>query len=111
MNRQQRRKLSRNATNEEIFPDKHGPVQSEVAENMTNTLRALKAVFGDGYEITLFIAERNATGGRDAPRFNYGSTADRRDMFAVLRAFLAKNEALSSTLDKIEDAPPTESRQ
>lgn len=114
MNRHARRaqeKLSRHATNDEIFPGKHGPVQPEVADNMARTMRALQAIFGDNYDITLFIAERNATGGRDAPRFNYASTADRCDMYAVLRAFLAKNSALAETLDKIADAPPTEQKQ
>lgn len=111
MNRHERRKLSRHATNDEIFPEKHGPVQPEIASQMTATLKALKAIYGDNYEITLFIAERKATADRARPRFNYGSTAARRDMYAVLRAFLAKNEALGDALDKIEDEPPTGQRQ
>lgn len=105
------RKLSRHATNEEIFPDKHAPVQTEVADVMTATLRAMQDMLGKNYDITLFVAERNAAVGRDAPRFDYMSTAERADMYAVLRAFLAKNEALSQTLDKIKDEPPTGARQ
>ena len=81
------------------------------AEKMTKIVVALQAMFGSNYNITLFIGERKPTGGRDAPRFNYMSTADRRDMHAVLRAFLAKNEAIGATLDKIADAPPTERAQ
>ncbi len=112
MNRHQRRKLSRNATNEEIFPGKHAPIlETGAAETMTKTMKALQAIFGDNYDITMFIAERTATEGRSEPRFNYMSTADRRDMCAVLRAFLAKNEALGKTLDKIEDEPPSAARQ
>lgn len=114
MSRHQRRKaakLSRHATVDEIFPGGHGPVQPEVADNMAKTLRALRAIFGDNYDITLFVAERTATGRRELPRFNYASTADRRDMYAVLLAFLQKNAALAQTLDKIEDAPPTAAKQ
>ncbi len=100
MNRHDRRKLSRNASNDEIFPGAHGPVQSEFVMKMTAVMDALKLGFPN-CDITLFVAERAATEGRDAPRFNYMSTADRRDMYAVLRAFLAKNEPIAAKLDEI----------
>lgn len=111
LNRHERRKLSRHATSDEIFPGTHGPIQSEVAEKMKATMHALKGAFGENFDLTLFVAERVPTAGRDLPRFNYASTADRRDMYAVLQAWLQKNAAIASTLDKIEDAPPTEQHQ
>lgn len=109
MNRHDRRKASRHATDDEIFPGSHGPIQSDIRDLMNRTAEALQKVF-PGFDITLFVAERAGKDGAE-PRFNYISTADRRDMYAVLRAFLAKNEAIAGKLDKIDDAPPTDSRQ
>jgi glycerol-3-phosphate responsive antiterminator len=110
MNRHQRRKLSRHATNDEIFPGGHAPIQSSARDKMLAIMQVLKDTL-PGFEITLFIAERKASEGRTEPRFNYASTAAREDMYAVLRAFLAKNEAIGATLDQIADAPPTDSKQ
>lgn len=109
MNRQQRRKLSRHATNDEIFPDGHKPIPTDTASVMTAVMKMLQDFF-PGFEITMFLAEKQGKAGR-APRFNYMSTAAREDMYAVLRAWLAKNEAIAEKLDKIDDAPPTERRQ
>lgn len=110
MNRHQRRKLSRNATNEEIFPAGHAPIQSNISERMLAVMDALKAGF-PGFDVTLFLAERKPSDGRTDPRFNYASTAAREDMYAVLRAFLAKNEAIGEKLDKINDPSPTQNNQ
>ncbi|GLK72581.1 hypothetical protein KHC23_07665 [Ancylobacter dichloromethanicus] len=86
-----RRKLSRDARPEEIFPGGHGPVQTRCVEVMKLTLDALREAL-PGYDFTLFAAEREelAGAGRE-PRFNYMSTAERADMVAVLAAFVLKN--------------------
>lgn len=100
---EQKRKLSRHATDDEIFPGRHGPAQADAAGKMTVVMDVLKDLFGPNYDLTLFVAEKTAEG-RD-PRFNYISTAAREDMYAVLRAFLAKNSAIGAVLDKINDSP------
>lgn len=113
MNRHERRKaakLSRDATPDEIFPDGHSPIPGETAPKMTAVLEALLQGF-PGCDVTLFVAERAATEGRELPRFNYISSAERPDMLAVLKAFVAKNEVEGAALDKINDAPPTGSVQ
>lgn len=104
------RKLSRDATDDEIFPDRHGPIQGNISDLMLAAMRALKEGF-PGFEITLFLAEKKPSEGRAQPRFNYASTAAREDMYAVLRAFVAKNAEIAPALDKINDAPPTDSKQ
>jgi glycerol-3-phosphate responsive antiterminator len=109
MGEAKKRKLSRHATNDEIFGGDHAPVQSSARDTMIAVMDTLKGFFPD-HEITLFLAEKKGQNGQ-LPRFNYASTADRRDMYAVLRAFLEKNAAIAEKLDKIEDAPPTGSRQ
>lgn len=108
MNRHERRKLSRDARPEEIFGGRHGPIQTEIRDQMNAVAAALQQGF-PGYDITLFVAEREADG--RLPRFNYISTADRRDMLAVLKAFVLKNDAEAAALDKINDAPPTDIKQ
>jgi hypothetical protein len=100
---EQKRKLARDATNDEIFPGSHGPVQADAVEKMKAVMRVLQQGFGPNYDLTLFVSEKTAEG-RD-PRFNYISTAHRADMTAVLRAFVAKHEAVGPSLDKIEDEP------
>lgn len=108
MNRHERRKLSRDASPEEIFPGRHGPVQASVADQLRSVIHALEEGF-PGYNITLFIAERDAEG--RMPRFNYASTGAREDMIAVLKAFILKNEAEGATVEKINDEPPTPTKQ
>jgi hypothetical protein len=103
------RKLSRHATNDEIFDGAHKPIPTDTASVMTAVMKSLQE-FLPGFEITMFLAEKHGKDGQ-LPRFNYMSTAAREDMYAVLRAWLAKNEAIAHKLDKIDDAPPTESRQ
>ncbi len=107
-----RRKLARDATPDEIFPGPHGPLQANIADVLPRVMDELRRVFS-GYELTLFVAEPTGIGSAEArlPRFNYISTAARPDMLAVLKAFVAKNEAEAPKLDRIEDAPPTETRQ
>lgn len=101
MNRHARRaeaKRSRDATPEEIFPGGHEPVRG--LENvgkgdvMTNLLKALQELM-PGWEFTLFMFEppKQAAAAGRLPAFNYGSTVDRADMLAVLKAFIMKNEA------------------
>jgi hypothetical protein len=118
MNRQQRRaadalrKLARNASDAEIFPAQHGPVQSNLVDLMRVAVDALREQLGKNFDVTLFITERVPTDGSDRlPRFNYMSTAAREDMVAVLNAFAAKNAALGPKLDKIDEAPPTGTAQ
>lgn len=101
--------LSRHATDDEILPGGHRPLEPTVGDAMIAILEAVKATFPD-HEITLFIAERTGKDGQ-LPRFNYASTAAREDMYAVLRAFLNKNSAIADKLDKIMDEPTTETRQ
>ena len=114
MNRHERRKrqkLSRHATKDEIFPGRHGPVQPQVVDQMMRVMDALQEGF-PGYNITLFIAERDVPEGEDRlPRFNYASTGEREDMLAVLEAFIAKNREEGAAVDKIAEAPPTDTRQ
>jgi hypothetical protein len=108
MNRKQRqdgKKLSRNATDDEIFPGRHGPVQATVVDQMTAVMSVLHKAFPD-FHLTLFLAEKEGRDGAPS-RFNYMSTAERADMLAVLRAFVAKNQAQGATLDRIEDQPPS----
>ena len=113
MNRKERRaKLSRNATRAEILPGTHGPIQSMLVDTMKDVVNMLRHHVGKNFDITLFVAERVPADGSDRlPRFNYISTADRRDMIAVLDAFAARQKEQAATLDKIEDAPPTETKQ
>jgi hypothetical protein len=51
------------------------------------------------------VADAEREGG--LPRFNYASSGRRPDMLAVLRAFIAKQEAETAKLDKINNAAPT----
>lgn len=116
MNRHDRRKaakLSRDATPDEIMPpgERHAPIVPEAREQMLGVMQALKQTFGERYDITLFIAERQPQGGRDLPRFNYASTADRADMVAVLEAFVQRQKEQGAKLDRIADVPPSERPQ
>jgi hypothetical protein len=115
VNRKQRRadrKLSRDATPEEIFPGEHGPAQAEVARTMQTVLSVLRDAFGPNYDITLLVGERDVPPDQNRlPRFNYASTGSREDMLAVLDAFVLKNRQAGPKLDKINEAPPTESKQ
>lgn len=107
------RKLSRDAASDEIFPpgEPHGPVQPAAESLMRALLRFAREHLPD-YEVTIFLAERaEAAGAGRLPRFNYGSTADRADMVAVLRAFVERHQADAATLDKIHEPPPSSRRQ
>lgn len=122
MNRRDRRKaakldrakpkLSRDATPEEVFPDDlpgrgHAPIQSAVVDVMRLVVDTLRQQL-PGFEVTLFVAESHElTKGKRLPRFNYMSSAEREDMLAVLKAFIAKNERDGSVLDRINNPPPT----
>lgn len=112
MGESRRRKLARDTTDpEEIFPAGHGPVQSETVAFMHTLLGAVREALPN-FDVTIFLSEREVLDGTDRlPRFNYGSTADRPDMLAVLKAFVAKNEVAASALDKINDPPPSGARQ
>jgi hypothetical protein len=120
MNRRDRRAaraqgqtLARDRTPDEIFPPHHphGPVQPQ-AETLMRTLLDFARDKLPGYDITVFLSERQAPEGSNRlPRFNYGSTCDRADMVAVLQAFIAKNTRSAEKLDKINEPPPTETRQ
>jgi hypothetical protein len=106
------RKLSRDATDDEIFPGRHGPIQSEARDQMLAIMKAVQDVLGDKYEITLFVAEKKAPDGSNRePRFNYASTANREDMYAVIRAWLAKNSEIGEKLEKILGQPETDAKQ
>lgn len=107
MNRHDRRKakkLSRDATIDEIFVGSHAPIPGNTATRMTAAVEVLLEAFPN-CDVTLFVAEKEATEGRELPRFNYISSAERPDMIAVLKAFVAKNDVDGPTLDKIKDEP------
>lgn len=101
-NRQQRRaaaasekeKLARDAKPEDILPGGHGPTNLPGAGDvMTRILRSLQE-WMPGWDFTLFAFEppSRAKAEDRLPRFNYGSTVERADMLAVLKAFIMKNE-------------------
>lgn len=93
MGEEKRRKLARDAGNDEnCIPGSHGPVQAEVVGIMEATLDALWAHL-PGWQFTLFSFEPNGS------RYNYMSTADRPDMVAVLKAFVARNSEMEA-IDK-----------
>lgn len=114
MNRKQRRtemKRSKDATPDEIFPGRnHRPIQGDIHGTMNTLAEALKDIF-PGFDFTLFVAERHQPSKKQLPRFNYISTCDREDMIAVLKAFIAKNEVMAEDLDKINEPPPTSTKQ
>ncbi|KGT73663.1 hypothetical protein MA20_42670 [Bradyrhizobium japonicum] len=106
------RKSARDAKPGEIFPERHGPIQATLAGTMQAAVEVLRERLGSNFDVTLFVAERLPSDGSDRlPRFNYISTAARPDMIAVLKAFIEKQAVEGPKLDKIEDEPPTESRQ
>lgn len=84
-------KLSRNATGDEIFPGKHKPLNKGADVLLETIMRALKAGYGDDYLFTVFVDERHPRPGMKEKRFNYASTADRRDMIAVMKAFIERH--------------------
>jgi hypothetical protein len=103
-----KRKRARDASNDEILPGGHGPAQSQALNLMRGILKTCQAAYL-GFELTLFAFEPVANAEREGrlPRFNYASTVQRPDMLAVLRAFIAKQEAEAAKLDKINNAAPT----
>jgi hypothetical protein len=109
MGESKRRKLSRDATPEEIFPERHQAVPEGEREKMAAIIETVQEFIGPRFGVTLFINERMSDAeivreGR-APRFNYMSTEDRPDMVAVLRAFVARNSE-ATAIDRAIDAPP-----
>lgn len=110
-------KLSRNARPDEIFPGQHGPAnlpgKGDVITNLLSALRELMP----GWDFTLFAFEPPSQAARDGrlPRFNYGSTVERADMIAVLKAFILKNEnpaeyERQAKLDEFQQQQSTEGR-
>lgn len=95
-----RKKLARDASNEEnIVPGTHRPAQPEAAEFMRRTLDVFRLTM-PGYDFALFLIEKpeHAPAGVD-PRFNYASTIERSDMVALLKAFIAQNAEMEA-IDK-----------
>ena len=88
-------KLSRDAAPEEILQGDHGPVRGVPGKGdvVTNMLSALQDLM-PGWNFTIFMFEppANAAKANRLPAFNYGSTVERADMLAVLKAFILKNE-------------------
>jgi hypothetical protein len=112
--------LSRDARPEEIFPGQHGPVRGlegvGKGDVMTNLLTALQKLM-PGWQFTLFMFEppEQAAKANRLPAFNYGSTVDRPDMLAVLKAFILKNEdpeeyARNAKLDEFRKQQGTEGK-
>lgn len=98
-------KLSRNATADEIFPGKHKPVNGGADVLLETILRTLKAGYGDDYLFTVFVDERRPRPGQTEKRFNYASTADRADMIAVMKAFIARHSGPEGqTLEQFMDS-------
>ena len=116
MNRHERRatrKRSRDATDDEIFGEgigNHGPLQPDAAAGMRAVMDKVVPLI-PGYDVALFLIEKPERAVGRLPRFNYAATVDRADMIAVLRAFIAKQEAGGAVLDRIADKPPTQTRQ
>lgn len=115
MNRRDRRrsaKLSRDAKPEEILRGEHGPVQDDAGKLMKAMLEVCQKAFPN-YGITLFVNEREVLDGADRlPRFNYASTENRADMIAVLKSFIQRHETgVDDKVDRINDAPPTATKQ
>lgn len=110
LGKRKRFKLSRDAKSpDEIFPGRLGPIKDgNTQRTMTAILDVLKEAFPE-QDFTLFVAERHKPGQTTLPRFNYMSTCHREDMLAVLKAFIAKNEATGDLekAEKINEAPPT----
>lgn len=109
MNRHDRRaakRMSRDATPDEIFPGGAKPIPVKTADVMTAVMEKLEEFF-PGFHITMFLAEKEPSEGRELPRFNYMSTAERPDMIAVLKAFIAKEAIEGPKLERIKDDPPT----
>ena len=95
-----KRKLARNGTNDEnAVPGSHGPAQAQAVDAMKAALDCLREVL-PGWQFTLFAFEPETAAKGRLPRYTYMSTADRRDMVAVLRAFVARN----SEMEKIDAA-------
>lgn len=102
MGEEKRRKLARDASNDEnCIPGSHGPVQTGVVGIMEAVLDVLREQL-PGWQFTLFAFEPSSRGSR----YNYMSTADRRDMVAVLKAFVARN----SEMQAIDEAMTEEAK-
>jgi hypothetical protein len=92
MGENKRRKAAADAIPGEIFPKRgQGPLQDDVAEVMKIVAAVIEEALPN-YHMTMFLAEKEPTGGRDHARFNYLSTVRREDMLAVLKAWIAKQE-------------------
>ncbi len=101
MGEQKRRKLARDASHDEnAIPGTHGPVQEEASRLMVGMLNTFRECL-PGWNFALFVIEpeeRARAEGR-TPRFNYGSTVDRPDMVAILKAWLVRQEEMEA-IDK-----------
>ncbi|MCK1577877.1 hypothetical protein [Bradyrhizobium sp. 174] len=82
MSRQQRRaqksaerKLARDAKPGEIFPERHGPIQTTLTGTMQAAVEVLRDHLGTNFDVTLFVAERLPADGADRLP---GSTTSRR---------------------------------
>ncbi|NEV75528.1 hypothetical protein DYI24_00330 [Rhodopseudomonas sp. BR0C11] len=113
MNRKDRRrseKLARDARPEDILPGSFAPVRGLETlgkrDVMTELLNSLQKIM-PGWQFTLFMFEppEAAAAENRLPAMNYGSTVDRADMLAVMKAFIMKNEdpAEYERLAKLDD--------
>jgi hypothetical protein len=98
---------ARDAPMEEQLVGGETDAQPFALQVMNTALKALADV-APQFDITIFMAEKFTdqvkAEGR-LPRFNYGSTAHREDMYAVLQAFLEKNKHLDKKLEGAAAAP------
>lgn len=104
------RKLSRDAAPGEILGKTDMPIRVDAKQVMASILKVCQEQF-PGYDVTLFLAAKEAAPGEEFPRFNYGSTASREDMIAVLMAFIDKQAKLAGLNVEIADEPPVETPQ
>ena len=116
MNRKERRaaaKLARDASNEEnLVPGTYKPITEQVADQMRDIINVFEKAF-PGHQIALIFGtpptEKDPMG-----RANFASNCDRRDMIAIMKAYIARAEDPSSSLAKTENfynqEPPTDAK-
>lgn len=99
------------ARNQRRLEKKKGwkPNVPDTAERLQATMRGLTKIF-PGCHVTLLVAPPDLeTGKHDTA--NYISTADRADMIAVMKEFIARQHEIPENLRAINDQPPTETAQ
>lgn len=87
----------------------HKPNDSKTASALQATMEAL-VEFYPGCHVTLLISPMNLETGKH-DQVNYISTANRDEMIAVMKEFIARQHEIPENLRAINDQPPTETAQ